>query len=461
MSSVPAHRALGACLLAACLVATGCVSSGDPPASDVPGPPDPSGPILSVTPPPGFQVPGGVSDGTGITGVGRLPTTQGDGAALGPPSWVQPGMRLTWYGAAASVAQSSYTYVEDAGGEWEDPTTGKRYRRTDPHDPDNPEDMPTAAGEAYTQTDVIAVEGDDVVLSNTLYGIDLIARQYTLQPLGGGRVPGAAVDGGWVNPDLMQTLLTTGYQGLMILRGPYLLNGQQFDGVAFVARSEGSYASSTFDAASGVLLSMNASVEGGGAPVHGPLDDPQGNVQLSLSRFVSARQRTIPGMDAAAPAWVATTPELVYDGTYTATNPLDPTSGPWVWPMRQTVTFGDGGRTWSTFSSHTVIDLDGMQQPSDGSGVTGPTGLYWYDPATLASMSQGDVIDEDPVTGARTTVESVGGGGSGAVVTITTAMDGITLRLGYDVGTGVLVSLALTQSVTGATVALQLTTFLQ
>jgi hypothetical protein len=363
-------------------------------------------------------------------------------------------MRLTYYGAAASVAQSYYTYVEDENGTWEDPATGRRYRRTDQGD--DPEDMPTAAGEAFTQTDVLAVEGTDVVVSTTLYSIDLIARQYTLTPMGGSRQAGTVVDGAWVNPDALGQVLTTGYGDLLVLHGPYVLGEATYDAISFVAQSSGAYQSSTYDLASGALLSTNSSTKGADSPVHGPLDNPQGNNQLSLTRLMGVRQLSLPGMGAPPPDWVASTPQLTYSGTYTQVNPADPGAGPWVYPMQSTITFGEVGSTWAAFTSHTVIDVNGYEQPTDGAGVTGSTGLYWYDPATLAVMSPGDLIDEDPITGAQITVESVDPLGSGTLVTLITAMNGVTVSAGYDRDSGVLLTLEIVQAVTGGTILLQL-----
>jgi len=368
---------------------------------------------------------------------------------------VQPGTRLTFYGAAASVAQSSYTYVEDENGDWKDPATGKRYRRTDQGD--NPEDMPTAAGEAFTQTDVLAVEGTDVVVATTLYSIDLLARQYTLTPMVGSRQAGAVVDGAWVNPDALRQVLATGYGDLMVLHGPYALGGATYDAISFVAQASGAYQSSTYDLASGALLSTNSSTKGADSPVHGPLDNPQGNNQLSFTRLAGVRQRSLPGSGAPPPGWVASTPQLTYGGTYTQANPADPGAGTWVSPMQSTITFGEVGSTWAAFTSHSVIDVNGYQQPTDGAGVTGSTGLYWYDPAALAAMSPGDLLDEDPLTGARFSVEAVAPGASGTLVTLTTAMDGLTVRAGYDRASGVLLTLEIVQAVTGGTIQLKLT----
>jgi len=439
MASTSARRALGAFLVSVALATTACTGGGALPTPSSGGSPAvPGAPAPAATPPAAVQLPPVIDAATG----------------LGPPGWVQPGTRLTFYGAAASVAQSGYTYVEDENGDWEDPATGKRYRRTD--EGDNPEDMPTAAGEAFTQTDVLAVEGTDVVLATTLYSIDLIARQYTLTPLGGSRQAGTVVDGAWVNPEALRQVLTTGYGDLMVLHGPYVLGGTTYDAISFVAQSGGAYQSSTYDLGSGALLSTNSSTKGADSPIHGPLDNPQGNVQLSLTRLVGVRQRSLPGTGAPPPAWVASTPQLTYSGTYTQANPVDPGAGTWVYPMRSTIAFGEIGSTWAAFTSHTVIDVNGYEQPTDGAGVTGSTGLYWYDPATLATMSPGDLVDEDPVTGARVSVESVAPGASGTLVTLATAMDGVTVRAGYDRDSGVLLTLEIVQAVTGGTIQLQL-----
>ena len=450
MASVLARRIAGACLLTVVLATSAC-GGGVTPSPEVLGPLPTDG--LPTDGVPADGVPG-MSPGTGAFVPTDVPVPAGvaGDAGLGPPAWVQPGMRLTWYGAAASVAQSSYTYVEDPAGTWEDPATGKRYSRTD----QTGDDMPTAAGEAYTETDVIAVEGTDVVLVNNMYSIDLLAQQFVLNPLGGGRMPGAVVDGAWVNPVALQSVLATGYEGFQILRGDYVLGDNTYAAISFVSNGAGAYQASTFDTDSGVLLRTNTSTEGAGSPVHGPLDNPQGHVQLSNTRLVGVRQRSLAGLNAPVPWWVAPGGQLVYTGSYTATNPLDPSSGPWVFPMETTVSFNEVGGTWASFSSHTVTDLGGTQQPSDGTSVTGPNGLYWYDPDSLASMYVGELLDEDPVTGARTSVESVGPGAADTVVTIVAAANGVTVRTGYDMDSGVLVSLEIVQAVTGGTVSLQL-----
>jgi hypothetical protein len=453
MTAMSGLRALGACLLAVAVAGAvaGCTGASSPwrspiwaQASGVPG----------ATPAPASsQGPGAVAPASS-QGPGAVAPAVGDATGLGPPSWVQAGTLMTYYGAAASIAGSYYTYVEDPAGDWKEPVTGKRYKRT--NEGDDPQDMPTAAGEAFTQTEVLAVEGTDVVISTTLYSIDLLARQYTLTPMGGSRQAGTVVDGAWVNPDALRQVLTTGYGDLLVLHGPYVLGNASYDAIAFIAKSEGAYQSSAYDLVSGALLSTNSSTKGDDSPITGPNDNPQGNNQLSLTRLAGVRQRALQGMGTPPPTWVASGKQLAYSGTWTQVNPADPSAGPWVYPMQSTITFGEVGSTWAAFTSRTTIEVNGTGQPTDGAGVTGSTGLYWYDPATLAAMSPGDLVDEDPITGARITVDSVEPAGSGTLVTLATAMNGVTVRAGYDRDSGALMTLEVVQAVTGGTIRLQL-----
>lgn len=356
-------------------------------------------------------------------------------AGGGPPAWVVPGTRLSWYGAAASIQSSYYTYVEDPDGDWEDPATGKRYRQTEEGE------MPTVAGHGVSQTDVLAVEGDDVILSTSLWAIGLETGQLSLQPLWGGRYPGGAVDGAWVRPDLLAQVPDGGTTELRVLRGPYQLGDATVQAVAFVSRAEGDYGSTVFDVDSGALVASTGRYKGVGSPVHGPLDDPEGNVQVMFARLVDVRERALPGLGAAVPDWVTPGTQLVYQGEATVTNPFDAVGFSASWPVEMSLTFDEVGSSWATFESSTATDFDGYVQRSDASGATGSTGLYWYDPAALAAMTAGTILDEDPVTTARLSIESA----DGSAVTLLTEAPGVTARATYEVASGVLTSLVLEQ----------------
>ncbi len=199
-----------------------------------------------------------------------------------------------------------------------------------------------------------------------------------------------------------------------------------------MSRADGDYASTAFDIDSGVLVASTGRAKGVGSPVHGPLDDPEGNVQVMFARLVDVRQRDLPGLGAPVPAWVIPGTALVYQGEATVTNPFDPSGFGMGWPVEVVVTLDEVGTSWATFRSTTATDFEGYVERSETAGATGSTGLYWYDPASLAAMTPGTLLDEDPVTTARLSVESA----DGSNVTLLTEAPGVTARATYEVASG-------------------------
>ena len=318
-----------------------------------------------------------------------------------PPEWVTPGLRLPWYGEAASVRTSHYIYVEDENGEWEDPVTHKRYRRTEENE------MPTAAGRANTHTDVIAVDGDDVILATTMFGIDMETGQLSLIPLWGDRYAGAAVHRAWVRPDLLAGIAGGGTRELQVLRGSYRLGDQDVPAVAFLAKGEGTYASTVFDQASGALIATTGRAKGPGSPVHGPIDNPEGNVVIAWARLVDVRQRSMPGLGGPLPAWVHAGTTLRYTGTLTVTNPFDPYGFTASYPIDASVVIDETGPGWATYAGTSTLHLDGYPETTRSTGAIGAVGQHWYTPDGLARLEPGMVLDDEPVTGVRLTVEDV------------------------------------------------------
>ncbi len=268
----------------------------------------------------------------------------------------------------------------------------------------------------------------------------------------GGRYPGAAVDGAWVRPDLLATVASGGTQELLVLRGTYRLWDTDVDSVAFRDRGEGSYASTVFDSASGALIATTSRAQGAGSPVHGPLDQPEGNVLIAWTRLAGVRQREVPGLGAALPPWVHRGLVLRYGGTVTITNPFDTFGAGFSYPVEVTVTLDDTGADWATTSTTTSIDYgNGYVDSSKAVGATGAVGQYWYVPASLAQLATGDVLDEDPLTGARLTVSAVGSD----FVTLRTQLSGATVVASYATADGAMTTLTLEQGV--STTQLRLT----
>lgn len=397
---------------------------------------------------PPLTIPGMGADATKpILGKGLPDTVIASVATtLGPPDWVKVGTRITYYNAAALVAESRFVWIEDPNGEYTDPKTGKHYRRSD--EGDNAQEMATGSGDGYTQVDVLAIEGTDVVLTVNLYGIDRTIQTDTNRfvPAGssGGRVKGAVVDGLWINPIQLAELETAQMDNVLILKGDYQLDDKTYPSITFASTSQNAYQSYTYDLETGLLLSATTSTPSAG----------QGTTQLTSSHFVGTRQRNVSGITGTNPPWVANTTKLQYNGTYNVVNPLDPTSLDFTYPTTSTIKLSKGGKTWAPYTSEFTVGMTG--QPSKGSNATGTTGLYWYDTTALKTMKAKQKLDEDPVTGAVTTVRSIGTQNGSKIVTIDTDLNGMTATTVYDQASGVLLSYILHVDASGTTITLKI-----
>jgi hypothetical protein len=176
-------------------------------------------------------------------------------------------------------------------------------------------------------------------------------------------------------------------------------------------------------------------------------------VLIAWTRFVDSRQRDLPGVGGANPAWVAPGAELRYVGTVRHTNPFDPSGFEISYAVETTIGIEEVGAGWASYRSRTATDLNGYMERSESAGVGAATGPYWYDTAALAGMSAGDVLDVDPTTGARLTVDAVD---PGHEVTLRTEARGVSVLASYDVATGALLRMVIERSVTFATVDLEL-----
>jgi hypothetical protein len=226
--------------------------------------------------------------------------------------------------------------------------------------------------------------------------------------------------------------------------------------LSFVNTNPQAYSSITYDTDTGVLLANTTSTAGAMSPVTEPGQPPPvGNTQLTITRFLGIRQRTLPGLDGANPEWVARKGSMTYAGTYDFVNPVDPSSGAGSFPMQLSVRLGQGGRNWTSYSASTVIQQL-SPQPTTGNGVTGPAGIYWFDPRALATMTAGQSLDKDPLTTEQLTVAGVGAGPRGPAVNISDQLPGIANQLTYDQPTGALLALEAHEAGSGKTVRLQL-----
>lgn len=386
--------------------------------------------------------------------------TGGAGQVAGLPQAAEVSTRLTYYQAAASIANSPYQIVEDpscaSGGPGclTDPKTGKHYRRTDQGP--QAQDPPTAAGDGYSQMDIVAHDDAAALIDVNLYVIDRTFNQFSITPLGRIRADAAVADGLWIHPAELARLEREGLPGMIIACGPYQIGQTTYDTLSFwseVGRGRFSY---TYDIETGLLVAANTSTAGATSPFRVENESPpQGNTQLAMSRLVGVRQRSLPGLDGTRPDWLATGRVLRYSGTYNWVNPVDPSTGNVTYPVEHLVTVGEVGTDWAAHSSRTLVPQLGLDNTVNG--VTGSTGLYWYAGSGLATMSSGQQLDADPVTGERLTVSFVGANASGAdVVVIESQVPGVSTRAAYDASNGMLTAYDVHAASTGTTIALVL-----
>jgi hypothetical protein len=390
-------------------------------------------------------------------GAANAPALVQQNAHLGAPPLARAGLRVTFYNAAASIAQSRFAWVEDPTGPWEDPRTGKRYRRTDEEDQNAGipnQDIATASGDGLAQVDVHAVEGNDIVFTLNLYGIDRGGNTLAFLPpvTSGGRVPAVAVEGTWIHPSLLAQLQNYNSDGVLVLRGQYPLNGRVYNALSFANTNAVGFLQYTYDTETGLLLSATTSTKGATSPFHAAGENPPtGNTQLTITRLAGYRYRAMPGTGAANPGWVSNIGQLLYGGTYGQINPIDPSSLNASFPMEVSVSLGSGGSTWAPFSFRSQTGMPGAQ-PSQSSGVATGSGPYWVDPQALEGLSPQQVLDQDPLTGETVQVIAADGG----TVTIVSRISGLETATTYNKGTGVLSRYRTTSARTGTSIDLAL-----
>jgi hypothetical protein len=363
--------------------------------------------------------------------------------------------------AAASVAQSRFAIVEDAAcaaggpGCYTDRATGKHYRKTD--EGPSAQGSTGLSGDGVLQVDVVAIDGTDVSVSLERYSPNRELGQLAWVPMGGGTIDGVTVPGAWVHPAQLAQVIQDGFPGFDILVGQTTVVDQTVPTVSFVrGLGTSSYESHTYDQGSGLLVASSSSTGGPSSSfvIDGMPTTSTGNTQLTLTQLVGLRKRDLPGMDGRIPDWLTSTSGLQYSGLYTIFSTVDPTQTPMQLPMQQDI--GIVGRAPGSVSyvARTVVPTAGRD--ASVPGVGGAVHLYWWDPAALRTLRTGQVLDEDPITGARLVVAHAGPGASGDVVVVDGTAPGIATRATYD-DQGMLIAFEARLSATGEGSELQLT----
>lgn len=217
--------------------------------------------------------------------------------------------------------------------------------------------------------------------------------------------------------------------------GPRQVGDTVYDAVSVSTAAAGSYTSRTYDRATGYLLSggsMHASpgvsiLDGRGNLLQGAA----GSVAMSHRRFVGARRLDMPWIGTQTPGGFSVGTTVSYVGSTGMSGFSQPFTVDYI--LRQ-----DLG---SAFVGEQVITADtgtgGAQPPTRTERVFWPgfDGL-WIPPTALATLTAGQVLDQDPTSGRVTQVDA-GSDGSTVIAVRSQVEDSAMV---YDTSSGDLVA---------------------
>ncbi len=300
------------------------------------------------------------------------------------PAWVKEGLRVTYYGASASIPRNRYYVYKNERG---------NLIKADEVGP---------AGAGLAQFEVVALDDTTAALSYTLFmGVETgqLAPHESFCELG---VPGATSI--WVNPAVLATADRFQGGGLQVVRMPYTVGGKTYNGVRFDYTVGNDHHASVFEQETGLLIYYTHAVE----------SPDLRHVQLAMSQFVNMRQVNLPWGTGTAPDWVQAQGSVAYDGTVTVFVPGSPTI---PMPYSMAVQVKGSGPKWTRFS--VVRYVHGMLNSSTEM-VTGAGQIFrgfWLPPQALGVLQPGQVLDQDPDTKMTVSVAAAPAGFDGVVLT--------------------------------------------
>lgn len=359
---------------------------------------------------------------------------QDQASVSGAPVWVTLGTQLSYHVATATMGGDGGTrLVEDPNGPLTDPASGKRYRE----EWTGGTLQGGSGAEGIAQTTVLGVVGTDVVVARTGLLRDALSGTYQPMPASAERAPGTSVAGAWRHPDELAAL-RTGNAGadVQVLRGDIAFAGANHPTVTLVRAVPGDYAAFWYDATTGQLLQSAIRSGGNGT-----------STSMMTTELTHVRQLPLPGIGTAVPEALLRGAPLAYQGMLALSNPMDPNQPAMSLPAAQEVRLQERGDTWTIHQVTTDSGTGGA--PTRSTSVSGGAGPYWWAPAALAAMTEGQILDQDPATGQTQRVSAVGQGPFGQTVTIASSMPGLEAAASYDVATGVLVEQSTTSSASG------------
>jgi hypothetical protein len=396
----------------------------------------PFGPVLAVADAP---------EPAPSTGAVRLQHVQGGGRAIGP------GTRLMYYASSASIQGSQQQAqlkpncnpaIENC---WITPS-GNIVANVD---------TASAAGEGYTQVDVLYLDERVCVLRVTSHLRELTSGA-VIATGATGMVSRDGCGDYWVPADQLTTILGVRHAGLQVLPGAYPVAGGSIDAIFVSDRTSAGRFNASYEVGTGFLLVHSGRTQGGSVPVIGPGGQVQtgsGGSLLTYAQLIGVM--TMPAVPAPTPLpdAVARVSGLTYACSLTTAYPGIPTTQT---PCQQDFEVVERTPYWLRMrvlrqTASIMGPIPDVVEDQDVLTAGGYGGVYASVP-WLRGLAPGAVLEDDAITGVRARVEH--SDASAVVVVATASTQRVTYV--YDPQSGWLTRLVVEQQNGPATTTVQL-----
>ena len=252
----------------------------------------------------------------------------------------------------------------------------------------------------------------------------------------------------FLNPALLAKVEAHDEGGTRIARETFASFGNPRPALRSATSHPQSMTDQVFDLETGVLLFARS--------MNGPFPMANGGTEIHTAThtFRGARDRALPWRTGKMPDWVARTKRLQYrmEGVMRVQGLPDTPSGTYMIDyVRKQV-----GATWASYERTEILQSLPVPQRSDCVSAVGSADGLFVDPAALAKLKVGQVLDQDPTLGEQVGVDYVGPGRNGRpVVAITVVSSTRRCTNVYDAADGRMVAGTLTRVVAGGAVGTQ------
>ena len=343
-------------------------------------------------------------------------------------SLLQPGMRIVWFGGAASIPGERSQIEPNVNGEWVNKRTGERYTQFE---------TPGPAGLGFTVMDVMAAEPNGFLLQFTMLLLHTEAGNTTTFIDTNGAVAGAQnISDFWQSPAQLAQYRDRNEPGLRILHMPYTLGNRTFRAIRIQTENQQGWSQNTFDLDTGVALASGSTTQGGPVLVLGPGHVPTtgaGSTLLTFVRAAGARLTSLPGPGAVYPDAIRRLRTLSYSGSKRIIMPGGP--GAQLPPFPLQIRYDIGSNAGPYLNARmTISGIPGAEGSTERLIVAGAIGSLWMSPDVLARFGTGETLDQDALTGVRAV--ALGRQNNLALVALQTGLARNTF--GYDLRSGLL-----------------------